>query len=417
MKKHFLLLILSVALFLPNIALAINAPSVDAAPSTIDADFYTLIIHTNAGATVSVLGGPSFIPPVTDGAGNDEEDGTVEVTVGLGQNQENIFSIVSELNGATSNSVEVTINEQAVVSGGSQSGDTTAPDKPVLDEIESPIDADSIMIKGSSEADANITIETPDGTRIGSGRASSQGLFGVSVPLERGKTNRLNVYAEDGAGNVGKATQAVIQVLEGVAGAADEVRPEIIAEEPKPELYTTPQFSDVEGHWAKGYIEDLYDMGIVNGKSETLFEPDAYITRAELTKVALNAFNINVNESVDVQPFPDVETNAWFAPFVEKAKELEIVQGFEDGFHPNDAISRAAALKILLEASGLNLVGSGADFSDVPSDAWFEVYVSFAQNNGIVGGYADGTFRPGNKITRAEVIKIVTKILELMDNA
>ncbi len=48
----------------------------------------------------------------------------------------------------------------------------------------------------------------------------------------------------------------------------------------------------------------------------------------------------------------------------------------------------------------------------MPADAWYASYVGFAQANGIVGGYDDGGFGPGNNMTRAQVAKVVIKLLE-----
>ena len=107
-------------------------------------------------------------------------------------------------------------------------------------------------------------------------------------------------------------------------------------------------------------------------------------------------------------------TNAWYASYIVAAKEAGIVKGYEGNvFSPNGMVNRAEALKILLGAAGLDTAESLADFPDVPADAWFATYVGYAQINTIVGGYPDGTFGPGNNITRAEVAKIAVKIMSM----
>ena len=113
--------------------------------------------------------------------------------------------------------------------------------------------------------------------------------------------------------------------------------------------------------------------------------------------------------------FTDVELTAWYAPYILAAKTNNIIDGYEDGgFSPNGLINRAEALKILLVAAGFDVAEKiEAVFPDVPVSAWFAKYVTYAYNNGIVGGYANGKFGPGNNITRAEVAKIVTKILDM----
>jgi hypothetical protein len=186
-------------------------------------------------------------------------------------------------------------------------------------------------------------------------------------------------------------------------------------------------FTDIVGHWAETYINAIADLGIVSGKTETTFAPNDAITRAELTKIAVKAFNYSVDPVVNSTTFGDVSTSAWYAPYIVAARDAGIVQGYEDGtFSPNGLVNRAEALKILIEAAGFTGVTENYDanyaskedftyvgFPDVLIGEWFAKYVAYAKDNSIIGGYADGTFGPGNSITRAEVAKIVSLILEM----
>ncbi|MDZ4216826.1 MAG: S-layer homology domain-containing protein, partial [Candidatus Gracilibacteria bacterium] len=65
-------------------------------------------------------------------------------------------------------------------------------------------------------------------------------------------------------------------------------------------------FEDAQGHWAKDYIKELYQKQIISGKTLSTFAPDEPITRAELTKIALNAFQVQLPKSIDEIPFADV---------------------------------------------------------------------------------------------------------------
>ena len=78
-------------------------------------------------------------------------------------------------------------------------------------------------------------------------------------------------------------------------------------------------------------------------------------------------------------------------------------------------MSRAEALKILLEASGLEMSKSEVDFKDVLKGTWYEKYIALSQELAFVDGYEDGTFRPDNKVTRAEIAKITVKLMEAME--
>ncbi|MBN2087498.1 S-layer homology domain-containing protein [Candidatus Peregrinibacteria bacterium] len=402
------------ALIFPVSVFAISAPTVNSVPSSVDADIYTLTIHTEPGATVSVLGGPSFLAPITDGVG-DEEDGIIHFDVGLAQNTENVFSITAEKDGVTSSSILITINEEQAISNESGSsvsqGEKNVPDAPTLKPIPETVDTAQYILSGNAEPDTNIYVRNTQGDVVGSTHASSAtGLFQVTVQLEQNKTNRFNISAEYESGGEGSSVQAVIRQVVDL--------PEPVIEE-EPELVTSSQmfFEDTKGHWAEGYIQTLYDDEVVSGKTETTFEPNKYITRAELTKIALLAFGYSVNATVKEHPFSDVPKNSWFAPYVEEAKNEGIVSGYPSGgFGPNEYINRAAAMKILIEAAGFDvLMGSVDEFTDVPSSAWYSKYVAFAYNNKIVAGYPDGTFGPEKNITRAEVAKIVVKIMEMKE--
>ena len=165
----------------------------------------------------------------------------------------------------------------------------------------------------------------------------------------------------------------------------------------------------------------------MSGKAAGVFAPNDAITRAELTKIAVKAFGIPVSSVATYKPFDDVDTTSWYAPYIIAAKDAGIVQGYENNvFSPNGLVNRAEALKILLGAAKLSGIDenyatnyaskegySFVGFPDVLIGEWFAKYVAYAKDNSIVGGYADGTFGPGNSITRAEVAKIIVKILDM----
>jgi len=414
MKKTNTLISLILVLSFPLGVFALSAPTVETIPNQVDADFYTLIIQAPVGSTVSVVGGPSNIAPVTDGAGSDALDGKVEVLIGLAQEQVNVFSISVSKDGEFSDSVVVSINESSASQGLQSPGDHTPPPAPTIDPIDNPVAAYEYRLAGSAEADANIYVKRPDGSIVGSTRANSNGIFEVTVDLEIGKTNRFNISAEDAAYNIGPSIQAVIQAIE---PSFPEPEESVEEEEPTSESQVSElPFIDTKGHWAEDYIRQLYEDGVVSGKTSDLFEPNALITRAELVKIVVNVFGYAVNEAVEERPFPDVLRGTWFAPYVEAAKREAITGGFPDGtFQPHKSVNRASALKMLVVASGLDYLDSPVNFTDVKESDWFAGFVGFAQQNDIAGGYEDGSFRPGNLITRAEVVKIAVKLLELTE--
>ncbi len=163
---------------------------------------------------------------------------------------------------------------------------------------------------------------------------------------------------------------------------------------------TTPvPFTDIIGHWAEEYITDLYCKCVIDGRTATTFAPDDYISRAELVKIILNTYNLGTDPWEEL--FLDVFETDWFAGYVTRAANLNIVIGFvnEDGttsFKPNQNITRAEALKVALEAKGINdFSGYTADFADVFESDWYYDYVAYAQAKNILIGYTENLEKEG----------------------
>ncbi|MCK9186290.1 S-layer homology domain-containing protein [Candidatus Gracilibacteria bacterium] len=108
--------------------------------------------------------------------------------------------------------------------------------------------------------------------------------------------------------------------------------------------------------------------------------------------------------------FSDVSNykNDTFSEYINWLEEQGVVQGYSDGtFRPEKNITRAEFLKMLYETIGREYGDLGIPFSDVYPDAWYAKYVKEAYSTGIVEGYENGTFRPENPINFAEALKIV----------
>lgn len=171
-------------------------------------------------------------------------------------------------------------------------------------------------------------------------------------------------------------------------------------------------FVDIEEHWAKEFILDLYWKNIISGYDETHYGPKNDISRAEFTKIVVGAMDISIPELSETEEilFTDVNLEDWYTPYIHAAFENEIIDGYGDGtFRPNDAIGRAEAMKILLEAEGMDIETQFvAEFTDVVEYVWYLPYINYAVEYGIASGYGDGTFGPENNLTRGEAAKIVS---------
>lgn len=114
----------------------------------------------------------------------------------------------------------------------------------------------------------------------------------------------------------------------------------------------------------------------------------------------------------DSLPFTDTDTiPEWALPEVDMLVQKGILAGNDDGtFRPGEPINRAEFAKVIVEATRSDLYTPlGSSFTDVQPTDWFFPYVETARVQGWVDGYDDGTYRPGKKINRAEIAKILVE--------
>ena len=172
---------------------------------------------------------------------------------------------------------------------------------------------------------------------------------------------------------------------------------------PIPEPDNSPVGLNTEDHVA-------YIIGYEDGT----VRPGANITRAEVATIFFRLLTDETRESYWSQSsgFTDVASGAWYNNAVSTLTRAGILDGYEDGsFRPNASITRAEFTKIAV--SFFKHVGgaSANPFSDVPESAWYAEFVKAAAELGLIDGYEDGTFRPNAPITRAEACTIVNRTL------
>jgi hypothetical protein len=168
-------------------------------------------------------------------------------------------------------------------------------------------------------------------------------------------------------------------------------------------------FSDVQpGDTFYTYIHYLYCAGVISGYGDGTFRPGNNTTRGQLSKIVVLARGWTV-----VCPatghFSDVHPGDTFYCFVETAFSHGIISGYSNGtFLPGNNITRGQLSKVIVLAMGwTDTCPATGHFSDVhPGDTFF-CFVETAYTHGVISGYADGTFQPGNNATRGQISKIV----------
>lgn len=176
-------------------------------------------------------------------------------------------------------------------------------------------------------------------------------------------------------------------------------------------------YKDIKGHWAEEYLNDLIDKDYIKGvnvNGEILVQPNRNITRAEFLAILMRTGDYEVN-SAGLVSFSDVKSKAWYKESIDKAASNGITGGYPDGtFKPNNQISRAEIASLIARIGNfqLNETAETDSFNDIKSSKWYYKSVIMAKQNGIIGGYPDGSFKPDGKATRAEVATMIYKYLK-----
>ena len=144
------------------------------------------------------------------------------------------------------------------------------------------------------------------------------------------------------------------------------------------------------------------EKGITGGIGNGLFGPNQPCTRAQIVTFLWRA--AGSPEPKSMSSFSDVSTDSYYAKAVAWAVENGITTGTGDGkFSPDATCTRAQSVTFLFRAIG-KLVDSKAEFSDVLTDSYYANAVAWAVENGVTNGIGDGLFGPDNSCTRAQIV-------------
>ena len=200
------------------------------------------------------------------------------------------------------------------------------------------------------------------------------------------------------------------------------------------------EFEDTKGHWAEAVISELADNGIVNGISETEFNPDGTATRVEFLRMVMQTFGIPTAEYRPGEAL-DTPKNAWYRDYMQGALDRGLlpkamIENYSlkietDGdkskvlysgkFNPESPITREE-IAVLTQTAyqywtdiytmrGTD-VSSDIDFMDLANVSyWALPYVRLAYAQGFINGMGDGNFRPRAMATRAQAAVVIYNAL------
>ncbi len=195
-------------------------------------------------------------------------------------------------------------------------------------------------------------------------------------------------------------------------------------------------FTDISGHWAEDIINKLASAGIVSGVSDTEFNPDGTVTRAEFLRMAMEAGGIEVVPYREGECL-DVSGNEWYASYVQSALDKGLIpEGMITGYSVSDdgekvtvsgAFNGASPIKreemayltqtvyqYGLGRGGVNELSLPMDllFNDVSQiSVWAIDGVKHAYANELVFGMDDGNFAPQSTATRAQASSIINNLI------
>jgi hypothetical protein len=178
-------------------------------------------------------------------------------------------------------------------------------------------------------------------------------------------------------------------------------------------------FPDIAAHKNKAAIEKLAARGIINGKSEAVFDPEATMTRAEYATIVVRGLGLAPKAN---NKFTDVSADAWYAGYIGTANSYGIVNGISDtAFNPQGTITRQEAGTMVARAAKLcgmdTEMGAGevrdmlAQFGDYQETAeWAKGPLAFCYREGILS-QEDQEILPLAKIKRSEIAQMLFNLL------
>lgn len=150
------------------------------------------------------------------------------------------------------------------------------------------------------------------------------------------------------------------------------------------------------------------------GYSDGTVRPNGRITRAEVATIFFRLLTDDARQRnwSSENNFSDVSADKWYNNAVSTLCHMGVLGGYSDGtFRPNAPITRAEFAKIAVSFAQANGSAVYSYFTDVKTTDWFAPYVTAAKDSGLIEGYSDGSFKPENRITRAEACAIVNRVL------
>ncbi len=171
---------------------------------------------------------------------------------------------------------------------------------------------------------------------------------------------------------------------------------------------------------SRRYTHDIFGnehpthIGYINGYPDGSVKPEGDITREEIAAVLYRITNHDYEAPFVAtgDAFPDVTSERWSSHDIEYMADKAIIQGYPDGeFKPTRNLTRAEFAALISRFAKIVAAGYENSFPDVSQAHWAYNEILSLAHSGFMTGYEDGTFRPEDNISRAEVMTVINKLL------
>ena len=237
---------------------------------------------------------------------------------------------------------------------------------------------------------------------------ATEQCFNALVALKRFNENKNSPYSMSDAISISESENQSV----GLPDKNSDVRKMSIVNLGK-------TFEDIKGHTNQTAIEELAARNIINGKTESSFEPQSTMTRAEFATIVVRGLGLPVKSS---SIFNDVTANDWFYDYVNTAFSYGIIKGVSDiEFNPNGTITREESAVMVARAAKLcgmdtnieafevrNILAGFLDY--VKASDWAVSSLAFCYNNKILPDDAMEIY-PKEFVTRAEIAQMLYNTL------
>ena len=363
----------------------------------------------------------------TNGDGTEDKPGEVITTsykVSLADTKGNIPNALVKIEDGK---VYITIPDTHVLDVSNQITATVTDneDKPVANVSVTMTDKNNTSKTGTTNANGKVTlpVKTSSGGSSGGGSYSGGGGGGGSY-----SSTTITVVDKDNKSvSVSKSTsttKATLTLPTGKKLSDDNYYTITVKSSGKVKADYEVVLKDRSGNEVTGKT-DANGVVMLPGKKhsayifgypDSTFRPDGNMTRAEASAIFARLISEEKGEKITgtSTDFKDVSKNDWCFSYISYLEKYDIIKGYSDKtFRPDDYVSRAEFVAMTVRYYDLfNDVTFGATtkkYTDVTTNYWAVKEISYAKNIGWLNGYADGTFRGDNNITRAEVVAVVNR--------